>query len=269
MRSVKFMIARTAAAAIISGLAAVTAAACLSVSDVQIETPIQAKMDVSAFQRVLVVGFVAGGSKAVDANTETVRLLKSQLRTKSDLKVVDTDPLPLADEIDKRRIASGEARILPAPANASDPLIKDQKDLKAYADALTDDSWKAYWRKLGEQYQSPLIVTGSILFTETASSGMQQTIQTTQDATTGRASYTEGKQFVDKKGFAIDPTFIFIDSRTGDQLYSQTYHQDVSYSSSLTTPPLSSYFELMDKIVPSFLSTLSTQKIKGTRVLLK
>jgi hypothetical protein len=256
-------------AAVASGLLAVSAAACLSISDVQIETPIQAKIDVTSFQRVLVVGFVTGGSKAVDANTETVRLLKSQLRTKSDLKVVDTDPLPVVDEIDKRRVAAGEPRILPAPTNVTDPLIKDQKDLKAYADALTDDSWKAYWRKLGEQYQSPLIVTGSILFTETASSGMQSTIQPQQDATTGRSTYTEVKQFVDKKGFAIDPTFVFIDSRTGDQLYSETYHQDVSYSSSLTTPPLSGYFELMDKIVPSFLSTLSTQKIKGTRVLLK
>jgi hypothetical protein len=262
------MTGRTAAA-VASGVLALSAAACLSISDVQIETPIQAKIDVTAFQRVLVVGFVTGGSKAVDANTETVRLLKSQLRTKSDLKVVDTDPLPITDEIDKRRVAGGEAPLLPAPPNANDPLIKDQKDLKTYADALTNDSWKAYWRKLGEQYQSPLIVTGSILFTETASSGMQPTIQTAQDPTTGRSTYTEGKQFVDKKGFAIDPTFVFIDSRTGEQLYTETYHQDVSYASSLTTPPLSSYFELMDKIVPSFLNTLSTQKIKGTRVLLK
>jgi hypothetical protein len=262
------MTARTAAA-IASALLAATATACLSISDVQIETPIQSKIDVSAFQRVLVVGFVSGGSKAVDTNTETVRLLKSQLRPMSDLTVVDTDPLLMTDELDKRRVAAGQPRILPAPPNAQDPLIKDQKDLKAYADALTDDSWKAYWRKLGEQYQSPLIVTGSILFSETAQSGMQSTIQTQQDAATGKATYTEGRQFVDKKGFAIDPTFSFIDSRTGEQLDTETYHQDVSYASSLTTPPLSSYFELMDKIIPSFLNTLSTQKIKGTRVLLK
>jgi hypothetical protein len=262
------MIAKTAAAIASLGLAATTAA-CLSVYDVSIETPIQSKIDVSAFQRVLVVGFVSGGSKAVDTNTETVRLLKSQLRTKSDLKVVDTDPLPLTDEIDKRRVASGGERVLPPAPNPQTPAIKDQKDLKAYADALTDESWQAYWRKLGEQYQSPLIVTGAILFTETESKGIQPTIQTTQDATTGRTNYTEGKTYVDKKGFAIDPTFIFIDSRTGTQVYTETYHQDVSYSSSLTTPPLSSYFELMDKIVPSFLNTLSSQKIKGTRVLVK
>jgi hypothetical protein len=262
------MIARIAAGVISLGLAA-AAVACLSINDVQIETPIQSKIDVSTFQRVVVVGFVSGGSKTVDTNTETVRLLKSQLRTKSDLKVVDTDPLPLTDEIDKRRTADGQPRILPAPANQIDPLIKDQKDLKLYADALSTDSWKAYWRKLGEQYQSPLIVTGAILFSETAQSGVQSTIVPTQDATTGRTSYTEGRQFVDKKGFAIDPTFLFIDSRTGEIIDTETYHQDVSYASSLTTPPLSGYFELMDKIVPSFLNTLSSQKIKGTRVLLK
>jgi hypothetical protein len=34
-------------------------------------------------------------------------------------------------------------------------------------------------------------------------------------------------------------------------------------------PALSTYFELMDRVMPSFLSTLSAQKIRGTRVLLK
>ena len=65
--------------------------------EIPIETPIQAKMDVSAFQRVLIAGFVAGGTEDVDANQETVRLLRSQLRSKSSLKVIDADILPLID----------------------------------------------------------------------------------------------------------------------------------------------------------------------------
>jgi hypothetical protein len=32
---------------------------------------------------------------------------------------------------------------------------------------------------------------------------------------------------------------------------------------------LSSYFELMDRLLPGFLSTLSTQTIRGSRILLK
>jgi hypothetical protein len=43
----------------------------------------------------------------------------------------------------------------------------------------------------------------------------------------------------------------------------------VLYSAQTNTPALSSYFELMDRLIPSFLSTLSSQKIKGTRILLQ
>ena len=56
-----------------------------------------AKLDVAAFQRVLVAGFIAGGTEDVDGNLETTRLLRSQLRTKSELRVIDSDVLPLMD----------------------------------------------------------------------------------------------------------------------------------------------------------------------------
>jgi hypothetical protein len=258
------MTGKTAAA--ISSLLTIAAlgAGCLSSYEVPIETPIQAKIDVSAFQRVLVAGFVSGGSKSVDTNAETARLLRSQLRSKSDLKVVDSDLMPLVAEVDRRREAAGE----PPLADTKSPTelkIKDAKDLQVY-EAIFNDT--AYWKKLGDEYQSPLIVTGTILFTETANSGMQSTVQPTSDAS-GRPGYTETRQFVDKKGFTLVPKFIFIDGRTGAQLYSESYNEEVSYNATQNTPPLSSYFELMDKLLPGFLNTLSNQKIRGTRTLIK
>ena len=57
-------------------LAAFVAAGCTSFYEIGIETPIQPKLDVSGFQRVLVVGFIGGGTGEVDANMETVRLLR-------------------------------------------------------------------------------------------------------------------------------------------------------------------------------------------------
>src|SRR4249919_3508095 len=72
-------------------------ASCAGFYEIPIETPIQPKMDVSGFQRVLVAGFLSGGTEDVDANLETVRLLRSQLRTKSSLRVIEADPLPLAE----------------------------------------------------------------------------------------------------------------------------------------------------------------------------
>src|SRR2546422_4040382 len=72
-------------------------AGCTDYYEIPIETPIQPKMDVTGFQRVLVAGFISGGTEDVDANLETVRLLRSQLRTKSPLRVIEADVLPLAE----------------------------------------------------------------------------------------------------------------------------------------------------------------------------
>src|SRR5690348_1754659 len=94
------MTARSAATASRYVLACATAlvvAGCTGFYEIPIETPIQPKMDVSGFQRVLVAGFVSGGTEDVDANLETVRLLRSQLRTKSPLRVIEAEVLPLAE----------------------------------------------------------------------------------------------------------------------------------------------------------------------------
>src|SRR6478672_1672715 len=96
------MTARSAAAAsrfvLVGALAGIlTLTGCTGFYEIPIETPIQPKMDVTAFQRVLVAGFVSGGTDDVDANLETVRLLRSQLRTKSPLRVIEAEVLPLAE----------------------------------------------------------------------------------------------------------------------------------------------------------------------------
>src|SRR4026209_2046686 len=81
--------------------------ACTSFFEVPIETPLSPKMDVTAFRRVLVAGFISGGTDDVDANLETVRLLRSQLRTKPGLRVIEADVLPLAElAADKAKVAT-------------------------------------------------------------------------------------------------------------------------------------------------------------------
>src|SRR4051794_6691852 len=107
------MTARSAAT--IASLVVLTAvSACTNFFEVPIETPISAKMDVSAFRRVLVAGFISGGTEDVDANLETVRLLRSQLRSKSGLRVIEAEVLPLAEmAADKAKAAASAA---PAPA---------------------------------------------------------------------------------------------------------------------------------------------------------
>ena len=73
----------------------------------------------------------------------------------------------------------------------------------------------------------------------------------------GRQQLDERREFANQKGFALAPKFVFIDGRTGAQLYSETFHEQALYSETQNTPALSAYFELMDKLLPGFLSTLS------------
>ena len=85
----------------------------------------------------------------------------------------------------------------------------------------------------------------------------------------GRRRIRPMRTYMERKGFILRPKFVFIDGRTGATIHSQSHREEVLYSVQQSTPPLSSYFELMDKIVPDFLQALSSQKIRGTRVLLR
>jgi hypothetical protein len=240
---------------LLSVAAAALTAACASYSEIAIETPIRATMDVSAFQRVLVAGFISGGSEDVDGNLETTRLLRSQLRNKSGLRVIDSDSLPLLEVANEGRNSSGGAPAAP----------KDEKEMDLYSNVFANVE---YWKKIGEEYQQPLIVTGTVLFTPHQRNSIVQREEEVYDSF-GRRRVVPVRGYVERKGFALKPKFIFIDGRTGTVMHSQTASEEILYNANQATPALSSYFELMDRILPSFLSALSSQKVKGTRVLLQ
>jgi hypothetical protein len=243
-------------------------AGCTSYFEIPIETPIQPKLDISAFQRVLVAGFISGGSDEVDGNLETVRLLRSQLRTKGGLRIIETDALPLRDVASDASDAQAEVNGAPsdvASTEADHPAIRDERDLEPYERVFANVS---YWKRIGEEYQQPLIVTGTVLFMPHSRSGFVQREQEVYDSF-GRRRVVPVRTYMERKGFILRPTFIFIDGRTGETLHSETFREEILYNVNQSTPALSSYFELMDRLLPTFLNTLSAQKIRGSRVLLK
>jgi hypothetical protein len=270
------------------------AAGCTNFYEVPIETPIQAKLDVSAFRRVLVAGFISGGTEEVDANMETVRLLRSQLRTKTNLRVIEAEVLPLVELAgEQARTANGDAPLpavaevgattAPVPALPSPPqgqqtpaaadtakpaipgAIRSKRDLERYERIFAD---AAFWKKLGEEYESPLIITGTVMFEPQQTAGWVNQTREQYDQL-GRRVVVPTRTYMERKGFVLEQKFIFIDGRTGATLHSDTQRREVLYPSTQSTPALASYFELMDQLIPDFLGALSTQRIKGMRYLLR
>lgn len=234
--------------------------------DIPIETPIQPKLDVRPFSRVFVAGFATAGSDDIDGNLEAVRLLRSQLRNKGTLRVIDADALPLAEVAGSEADAGNTgAAGTPPPAAAATEALSDDAAFAPYEKVFAD---KDYWKKIGEEMQQPLIVTGTISFRPQQRAGFVQREREQFDEL-GRRIVQPTREYMERKGFVLRPNFIFIDGRTGEQLHSETFREEVLYNSNQTTPPLSSFFELMDRLLPSFLNTLSAQKVRGSRTLLK
>lgn len=75
-------------------------------------------------QRIWVAGFVSEDTEGVDVNTETVRVLRAELRKLGSQGVIEGSPLMLNSE-----------------------------------DVLADTG---YWRRMGEDYRASLIITGTM-----------------------------------------------------------------------------------------------------------
>lgn len=252
--------------------------------EIPIETPLTPKLDISKFQRVLIAGFVSGGSEDVDANLETARLLRSQLRRTSVLEVIDADVMPLLDIADEQTRSS--ARNAPpavpdgfavAPGAEADADENAEDDPLGEDDQMSEEELEAYetifanvgfWRDLGEEYQNPLILTGTVYFSPHQQSGMVTREREVYDSF-GRRRTTPERTYRDRRGFVLSPKFIFIDGETGATVYSERHREEILYDASQNTPALSSYFELMDRLLPSVLGAFSNQSIRGTRTLLR
>src|ERR1035438_1304838 len=118
-------------------------------------------------------------------------------------------------------------RIL-AKSRRSQPLplpqqIKAEKDIEPYERLFANT---AYWKKIGEEYQNPLIVTGTVLFISHSITGPVVRDQDVVDQY-GRHRTVSTRTYMERKGFILAPKFVFIDGRTGATMYSERHREEI------------------------------------------
>lgn len=179
--------------------------------------------------RVLIAGFVTPGAKPLDANEETARFLRTQLRLKAGLAVIETEPLQL-------------------------PPISDPTADVRRKDAVDVFSEVGFWKRLGEEYAEPLILSGTVAFKEVGPRFEERTI--------GRRTMR-----LWRRGFSLNLRLVLIDGHTGEVIDSAVMRQRVAYATTGRESALSLYFKLMDEAMPFVLHALG-RDVSTTRVLL-
>jgi len=241
------------------GPLALAASACASFIEVPVETPLQSKLDVTGFRRVLVAGFVTDlGDSDVDLSSETARLLQNQLRSTTKLQVLEPDHPPIHDALERALEKLGEG----GKFNK-----QEREQYRVETDRVLQDA--DFWRKIGEEFQNPLIVTGRVGFEIQNRSGFQAEERVVRDPGSNRPRLLRGNRYLERKGFSLAADFYFVDGRSGQLLHKEKFTEEVLYGEEQKVSPLSAYFELMDRLLPNFLGVISPQRIRGTRVLLR
>lgn len=187
----------------------------------------RARAFVDTFDRVLIAGFQAGHvsdrGHDLDVNEETARLLRMALRSQGSLDVIESHPLEL-------RSTDSSA------TNAEDPVFTDVP----------------FWKRLGEEYREPLILTGTVAF---KSVGPQF-----EERTTGPRTVR-----LWRPGFGLSLRLVFISGRTGEMLDSLSFGPVKAHAPDGRTSALGLYFELMDRLTPAVLAAFGRQTGSAVR----
>jgi hypothetical protein len=148
---------------------------------VKISLESKSAFPVTDYQEIIVGNFFFNDVDDFDSNEEFRRFLKKECRQKTKFTVIDETPPPL-------------------------PSLTPEE--------LYDNA--GYWKKMGEDYEAPLILTGSIFFELTPRTAFEMRKVTTYDGQTLYRNVPE--EYTD---FKLTMNLVCIDGKTGDVLHEE------------------------------------------------
>jgi hypothetical protein len=164
--------------------------------------PARIQVELAFASRIWVAGFVTDSRDDIDLNVEAVRLLRTDLRTWSRADIVDVEAVTV----------DGEAR------------LRDT----------------AYWRRLGQEYGSPLIVTGSIKLLLAPPAIVQR----------GKRTF-----YLPSAGRVLEATAVLVDGSTGQFLSESELPSRMRYGVGRFSG-LSLFYQMMDQARSDWLTAI-------------
>jgi len=188
---------------------AVPVAAKKDVVRVTLSVPVPERIDMTGVQRILVTRLVVDQEvREFNLTKELVEVIRRDLRQKARLDMIDVDPPPLPEQ--------------PLPQ-----LLANT----------------GFWRRMAEQHEADLIITGQTSFKVADRSGYVQ-MDAISPLTGQRVRRT---QFVEREAFILDLRLFFLRGSTGELLDEDHFNGEDTYNGQ-GTDELAGMFDLYEQM---------------------
>jgi hypothetical protein len=192
--------------------------------------PVPPRLVLDGSEQVLVTSFLSEETNLLDTNRELVRFLRSEFRKYTEHTVPEINPPPAI------------------PEQTVEDLVANHE----------------FWKHLGRNYDSDLIVSGVITYDRVDISGFQDVDLVS--STTGQK--VRRNRFVEQEEFRYALDLFFIDGATGTLRFRDRLHRNVVFQG-LQNDPIAAFYALSESIASDVLAVVTTRTRADTRTIFK
>jgi len=200
------------------------------VVEIAVSLPLPPRLKLDDVKTVLVASFLVNDSALVDVNRELVRFLRNEFRKHTAFEIQPVMPPPAV------------------PEQTLDDMAKNA----------------AFFKWLGHEHGSDIIVTGAMLYSKRDASGFQD-VDYVSESTGQRIRRS---QFVEQEEFTFELDVLYFRGASGELLFRDRLRRQAVFRG-MANDPISAFYELGNSIAGDVLSVIASRSRTDARLLFK
>ena len=200
------------------------------VVEVAVSLPLPPRLKLDGVKTVLVASFLVNDSDLVDVNREVVRFLRSEFRKHTTFMIQDISPPPAV------------------PEQTLEDMAKNAE----------------FFKWLGHEHESDLIVTGAARFSKRDASGFEN-VDIVSETTGQKVRQTV---FVEQEEFKLELNALYFRGADGSLLFRDRLQRQEVFRGK-ANDPISAFYELGNSIASDVLSVVASRTRTDQRLLFK
>lgn len=200
------------------------------VVELAVTLPLPPRLKLDDIKTVLVAGFIVNDSDLIDVNREIVRFLRSEFRKQTTFEIQDVMPPPAV------------------PEQTIDDMAKNAE----------------FFRWLGHEHGSDVIVTGATRFSKRDASGFED-VDIVSESTGQKVRQS---RFAEREEFAVELDVLYFRGADGSLLFRDRMRRQAIFRGQ-ANDPISAFYELGNSIAGDVLSVIARRTRTEQRFLFK